>query len=125
MAVAYLMVNAVMYIGLGAWCTLLPDKTSAAIGFGLASPSGRSEYLTVYGGLEIGLGVFFLIAALDPPLRPAAILLALVTYGCLAVFRLGTLLTLDGVGRFPVAMFAIELPMALIAAYLWFGSRTS
>lgn len=120
MTLAFLLINGVGYVGLAAWCTLLPDKTSAAIGFGLSNASAKSEYITVYGGLELGMGIFFLLTALRPDLRQAGVLFALCLYACLAVFRIGTLIGLDGVGTFPRAMLAIEVPMALIAAWLWF-----
>lgn len=120
MVTIYLAVNALAYLGFAAWCTILPDKTSSAIGFDLTNASAKSEYITVYGGLELGMALFFLVAAINPQMRAAGILFALLLYGCLALFRLGTLLALDDVGKFPYAMFSIEVPMALLAAWLWF-----
>jgi hypothetical protein len=122
MVLAYLVANGLLYLVLGAWCTLAPDRTSQAVGFTLASPSGRSEYLTVYGGLEVGLGAFFLAAAFVPSLRTAGLVLGLATYGALALWRVGTLLTVPGVGTFPRVMLAIEVPMALLALLLWLRS---
>ena len=75
---------------------------------------------TVYGGLEMGMALFFLFAALSPSLRTAGLLFALVLYGCLALWRIGTVLTIDGVGTFPYVMLAIEVTFTLIAAALYF-----
>ena len=47
----------VTYLCLAVWCALQPVGTSQAIGFQIASGSGHSEYLTVYGGLQFGLGL--------------------------------------------------------------------
>lgn len=118
MAVIYLAFNAVVYLGLGAWCTLVPDGTSRAIGFEFTKAAARSEYITVYGGLEVGFGLFFALAAWHEPTRQAGLLFALLTYGCLALFRMGTLIALDDLGRFPWIMLSIELPMALLAGWL-------
>ena len=48
------------------------------------------------------MALFFLFAALSPSLRTAGLLFALVLYGCLALWRIGTVLTLDGLGSFPL-----------------------
>ena len=49
-----------MYLALGMWCAISPEKTSAVVGFELIGGAGMSEFLTVYGGLEIGMGMIFL-----------------------------------------------------------------
>ena len=123
MAQAYLYFNALLYLGLAAWCTIAPTTTSRAIGFEFTKNSARSEYITVYGGLELGLALFFAMAAWSPSLRSAGLLFALLTYGCLAVFRIGTLLTLDNLGRFPFLMVALEVPLAILAGWLYFRSN--
>lgn len=51
----------VIYIFLGLWCAVLPQKVSTAVGFELQPGQGQSEFLTVYGGLEVGIGLLFLI----------------------------------------------------------------
>ena len=119
MAQVYLVVNAIAYLGFSLWCTVATDTTSRSIGFRFLNGSGRSEYITVYGGLELGMAVFFALTAFRPELRMAGLLFALCTYAALAVFRLGTLVTVEDVGRFPWVMFAIELPMALLAGFLY------
>ena len=49
----------IAYIGLGIWCAVAPEKTSKAVGFALQPGQGQSEFLTVYGGLEVALGLLF------------------------------------------------------------------
>lgn len=119
----YLWINGIVYLGLGAWCAILPDKTSQAIGFGLTNASARSEYITVYGGLEIGMGIFFCLCAAQPGLRSAGVLFGLCLYAALAIFRVGTLVALEGVGSFPKTMVVVEIGMAVWAALLWFKAR--
>ena len=115
--------QALLYVALAAWCTLAPDGTSKALGFGLTNGSARSEYITVYGGLELGMGIFFLLTALNPDWRRMGVLFALCTYGCLALFRLGTLIFVPDVGTFPKLMIGLEATMTVLAALLFFGAR--
>ncbi len=115
----YLWLNAAMYLLLGVWCTVLPERTSAAIGFGFEKPGARSEYITVYGGLEVGLGVFFALAALNASWREAGLLLALCLYAGLALWRAYTFLTISGVTGFPRIAFALESGLFIAALILW------
>jgi len=60
----FLLVMGVLYLLLALWCILKPDATSEAVGFRLTPGSGQSEYLAVYGGLQLGMGLFFLLPLL-------------------------------------------------------------
>ena len=119
MLTVYLWINAVMYLVLGVWCTLLPDRTAASIGFAFARPGARSEYVTVYGGMEFGLGVFFLLCALQPGLRAAGLLLALSMYAGLVLWRAGTFVAIEGITGFPRFAFALEAALLVAAVLLW------
>ena len=116
----YLWLNAVMYLGLGVWCSVLPDRTAAAIGFAFDKPGARSEYITVYGGMEFGLGVFFLACALNPAWREPGLVLGLCLYGGLAIWRIYTFVTIEGITGFPRIAFALEVFLLLAALLLWF-----
>ncbi|MCA8951121.1 MAG: hypothetical protein KDE27_16565 [Planctomycetes bacterium] len=52
-----LAVVGVVYLALGIWCTIAPRSTAAGVGFELRGGAGMSEFVTVYGGLEVGLGL--------------------------------------------------------------------
>lgn len=119
MVALYLWFNAALYLVLGVWCTLLPDKTAEAIGFAFAKPGARSEYITVYGGLEFGLGVFFLACALQPAWREAGLLLGLCMYAGLVIWRLGTFLAIEGITGFPRLAFGLEAVLCVLALVLW------
>lgn len=118
MAKYFLLVNGVIYVGLALWCTILPIKTSSAIGFELPSDSAKSEYIVVYGGLELAMGAFFLLAALKPSMTEAGLWFSLLTYGCLMLFRIGTIVALKDLSSFIYTMVAVETTMALASAYL-------
>ncbi|MBX3442634.1 MAG: hypothetical protein KF774_09505 [Planctomyces sp.] len=75
------------YLGLAAWCTLAPATTSNSVGFEIIAGRGQSEYLVVYGGLQLGLGLFFLSPLLfrEDPL--AVLRASLLIHGVLVAFR--------------------------------------
>ena len=59
MTSAYLYLNAAIYLLLAVWCTLAPARTAAAVGYASLTRSGQTEYLTIYGGLQLGLAFLF------------------------------------------------------------------
>lgn len=115
---AFLIVNGILYIALALWCTVLPMKTSSAIGFGLPNNSAKSEYLVVYGGLELAMGAFFLLCAFRSNMTEAGLWFALLTYCCLMVYRWGTILTLSDLSAFIYTMVAVETVMTALSAWL-------
>ena len=76
MVVAYLYLNAGLYLLLAIRCSLRWRETSRALGYTTLSHSGQSEYLVVYGGLQLGLAVGFLLLARDPVLHRFALMFA-------------------------------------------------
>ncbi len=115
----YLWFNAVAYALFAIWCTVAPSATAAGIGYGLPTNSAKSEYITVYGGLEMALAIFFLLGALRDDLRWPAFVFALCLYSSLVVFRLGTLVTLPGLSRTIYILFALEATLAVIGWVLY------
>lgn len=83
----YLYLNAVLYLIFGAWCAISPEWTASAVGFTLPGAQGIAEYIAVYGGLEFGVGVFFLLCALRPSLAKSGILFGACFYTGICVFR--------------------------------------
>lgn len=90
-----LIVLGALYAALGLWCAAAPAQTSAAVGFTLANESGRSEWITVYGGLQTGLGAAMILCGWSPPLRLGGLAFAAIFSWSLVLFRTPTLLTMD------------------------------
>lgn len=66
-----LYVAAALYLGVGALFLVWPSATSL-VGLALASATADNDVRAVYGGANVGLGVFFLLAASRPAwTRPA------------------------------------------------------
>lgn len=116
-----LLVVGVVYVLLGLWCTLRPRTTSAAVGFTLDGDRGLSEYVTVYGGLEVGLGIAMIVTALDPALRAGGLAFALVLSAALPCFRIPTVLLL-AVPRGTIVLMVVELMIAAALFVAWLRS---
>jgi hypothetical protein len=76
-----------MYLVFGVWCAAAPHWTAEAVGFSLPSNKGFAEYVAVYGGLEFGVGIFFLLAGLKSELKRAGIIFGACFYLGIFVFR--------------------------------------
>ena len=72
---------------LGIWCSVSPATTSAKVGFDLQAGAGQSEFLTVYGGLEIGIALILLIGVFKKSFMQHAVITSVVLHGSLVVFR--------------------------------------
>lgn len=83
----FLIVCSVLYLGLGLWCTVSPQQTSEKVGFELKGGSGNSEFMTVYGGLEFGMGLVFLLAAFRPDMVTFGVISCVVIHAMLCLFR--------------------------------------
>lgn len=123
LAMIFLIVNGVLYLALGIWCAALPGTTSQAVGFNLASNGGKSEFITVYGGLEVSMGLFFLFCAFYKPtaggdLITVGLWYSLITYACLMLFRWGTIFTLKDLSTFVYSMVVLETTFTIISAVL-------
>ena len=76
-----------MYLGLGGWCAISPEETSAVVGFELIGGAGMSEFLTVYGGLEIGMGMTFLLPFFGTRFLDYTLLVCVLIHANLVFFR--------------------------------------
>ncbi len=115
---AYLYFNAVLYALLAAWCTLMPAQTAAAVGFQVLDKSGQSEYLVIYGGLQLGMAFLFAyFARTDQPRN--GLVLALAFYVPIVVYRAFTLAMLWPVGATTQALAVLEWLLLGTALYLW------
>lgn len=108
------------YVALGAWCLARPEQTARSLGFELLPGAGVSEYMVVYGGLELALGLLFLQPLLRPERLPAMLEACFLIHLCLVVVRSWTLLTIPGIASFTKSLAMGEwLILILSAACLW------
>lgn len=115
----YLWTNAVLYAVFAVWCAIRLDDTARAIGYQALSAGGRSEYLTVYGGLQLGLAIFFAWTALRPEMHRVGLLFALALYVPIVLFRAFGTWAHWPVGKATLAVAGLELLLLLAATLLW------
>ncbi len=119
MAMAYLVFNTALYIGLALWSTAAPERVGRLVGLAFATPSGKSEFLTVYGGLEFGAGLFFAAAAAKPELRQAGLLFGLLFYAGLVAWRIPSLLIIKDISRPTYILATTEALLFAASLALW------
>ena len=125
MTTAFLWINAALYLVFAVWCTVAPGKTAEAIGFAFAKGGARSEYLVVYGGMELGFAIFFALCALRPAWATAGLVFATCLYAALALYRVASLFFYDGLTPFVYTMCVIEIAFAITAGLLLYRSTST
>lgn len=123
MARAFLAIVGAAYLFLAAWCAILPDMTSASVGFALQAGSGQSEFLTVYGGLQVAIGLAFLWPLYRPSDITFPLFLCLLIHGCLVVFRTLSFGLYSGVPATTMVLAATEWMIFIGAAFLSWERR--
>lgn len=119
MSSAYLYLNALLYLLFAVWCTVAPAKTSASLGYQSLSAGGHSEYLVLYGGLQLGLAIGFFLAARNPEWTRAGIAFSLALYAPIVLFRLVTVIRYWPVATLTIATGVLEALLLLGAIWLY------
>jgi len=119
----FLAIVGAAYILLAAWCSIMPDKTSRGVGFTLQTGSGQSEFLTVYGGLQLALGIAFLWPLYRPSEVVFPLFLCLLIHGCLVAFRTTSFVLYSGIPTTTFALAATEWIIFVGAAILYWRMR--
>ena len=112
-----LILAAPMFGLFGVWLMFAPEKLSEWVGIESQSPAAMTELRAFYGGLEVGLAVFFLIAGLRTRLVASGCLaLAIAMLGIAVARVLG--LVLDGSGSTQVYMFLGSEVLFVVLGFL-------
>ena len=119
---AYLYLNAALYGLLALWCTLFPQTTASAVGYQVLSRSGQSEYLVIYGGLQLGMAFLFAYFARTRQPRNGVVL-ALAFYGPIVLYRTVSMARLWPLAPATLLLALLEWILLLAAILLWKTSR--
>ncbi len=108
------------YLVLAAWCMVAPATTAQAVGFELQPGSGQSEYLVVYGGLQLGLGCFFIWPVFwRPEAIPVAIVASFFIHAAIVLLRsIGFLLYAD-FEETTLVLAAVEWVILISTLLVW------
>lgn len=117
MARILLSIVGLAYLALAAWCIAKPATTAASVGFDLRPGGGQSEYLAVYGGLQIGLGLMFLWPWLRPEDTTLVLGACLLVHASIVVCRAIGFVLFSGIETTTYALAVVE--WAIVLACGW------
>lgn len=121
----FLSLVGVLYLALSIWCSFDARTTSAKVGFDLQGDTGRSEFLTVYGGLEFGLGLLFLLPWFWPTSEGVILGACFLIHASLVVFRSASLFLYPEVARMTWNLAAGEWAIAILSLLLLLTRKPS
>jgi hypothetical protein len=119
----FLALVGVVYLALAAWCAIKPETTAQALGLRLDPGAGQSEYFTVYGGLQLAMGLLFLWPFLDATVLPYSLMTCLLIHGSLVLMRSIAFLLFTGIPTTTIGFAALEWIIFLAALALWWMRR--
>ncbi|MBB02874.1 MAG: hypothetical protein ACE37I_11845 [Rubinisphaera brasiliensis] len=118
----FLTLTGLMYAGLALYCTIAPGKASDTVNLGMNGMGGKSEFTTVYGGLEMGMALVFLMPLLQAGYTKSSLLACLLIHGCLVAFRLFSFTQYPGAFQHVRTLAIGEIVILLLSIAVWFGS---
>ncbi len=111
----FLTVVGLVYLLLSLWCSVDPASTSRSVGFTLQPGSGQSEFLVIYGGLELAMGIIFLWPLWQPGVTRYSLIVCVIVHGCLVLFRSGGFFLFEGIGSTTYSLAVGEWLIFLIS----------
>lgn len=123
MSALYLYVNALLCALFAVWCTLKMKSAAHSLGYESLTKSGESEYLVMYGGLQLGLAIVFYAFASLPLLNRLGVRFSLALYLPIVVYRLSSIVLRGPVQLMTRAVAALEFTLLAAAVALYFAER--
>lgn len=112
-----LWISALAFTGYGLVCLVAPTIPAEFAGIELGNGDAYAEIGAMYGGLQLGLGIFCLLAARSPALYRAGLILLVIGIGALALARLLSAITApDTLTSYTYGALIYELVTASLAA---------
>lgn len=119
----YLGIIGAMYVYLGGLCAFKMEEVAEKVGFKLIPGTGQSEFLTVYGGLEIAMGIFFLWPVLSKGHMQSALLFAVILHFWLVLCRSIAFMKYSGIGSFTYQLAIGEWVILIAGSVLYYLMR--
>ena len=114
---AILWISALVFSSYGLMCLLSPQLPAGYAGLAITNGDAYVEMGAMYGGLQLGFGLFCLLGALRKDLFRPALTALLLLVGGLALSRLGlTAISVDPVAGYTYGALAFEWTLAVLAA---------
>jgi hypothetical protein len=115
-----LLVWALILGGFGIWYVVDVARAAMATQIPLPAPTARIDFRAMYGGLNVGLGVFLWIASQHPEMFRTGLLLQVLMLGGLALSRAVGIVLEGGAERLIWIILAVE---AAGFAMAWIAMR--
>lgn len=116
-----LRVVAALYVLSGLWCLFQPEAAAAYVGYGASSAVAAAEFFTVYGGIQLGLGLAMWLGAQKERYQEATLFLAMVFSLVLITARVISFVVypnaLDHVGAWIMAELEAVIAISLVIAF--------
>lgn len=106
------------FFGFGIAFTFWPGSMAALVDIGLPTPTARVDFAATYGGFELGVGAFLLLAVFHPVWTEAGLSSGMLALGGFAAVRLGSLFAGAAPVR-PAIYVALGLELVGIGLNLW------
>lgn len=105
-----------LYLVSGAWCLFNPQVAGTYVGYGMPSSLAYAEFFTVYGGLQLGLGLAMVCASRSARFLEGALFMSLIVSWCLFAARLISMMLFPVVlsNANALAMGFLEFVLALV-----------
>ena len=112
----------ILYLLSGSFCTFNSDSSAQFLGFAMATKYGMVEYITVYGGLQIGLGMAMLLSGLRQSYVEAALFFVLVFSALLAIFRVVSM-SVIGMNNEIMMLAVLEWGITIVVGVTWYFEK--
>ena len=120
----FLALVGLLYVGLAAWCVAQPETTSQKVGFTRNPGQGESEYLVIYGGLQLSLGLLFLLPLMRETALSTMLLACVIVHACLVTFRMYSFTQYSAFPKMTYQLATGEVVILVLSAVmLWLHSR--
>jgi hypothetical protein len=112
--------SAAVCLGVGGWSLWDPVGVAEKIGYVLAGPAGQVEFVTVYGGFYLGLGLFLLAGTVRTAWLVPALAMSTLGAGGAMAGRLGGAIAIGtGGAGMTFTLLASEVVWAGLSALGW------
>jgi hypothetical protein len=121
----FLAICGFVYCALGALCAASHMSVANAMGYALPNTTSQAEFVVVYGGLEIGVGLFLLLAASRESFVKAALYFVAILHLSLVVARLATIAVFSDFDPVIYNLLSVESFLAVSSAYIVFRTKNA
>lgn len=116
---------ALLYFSLSVWCTLDPQTTSDKVGFQRIPGAGESEFLVIYGGLEMAMALMFAMPLLRRSFLLPSLFFCFLIHLCLVVYRSASFAIYSDIPAFTYQLAIGEWIILLMSMLALFLNRDS